>query len=102
MSKKLQVPSTKEGLKMSTVKIMIVDDSPFSRTILADELVESGYEVVGEADSIDNLIEVYQESKPDIVTMDIAMPLADGFECSRKLLSHDPDAKILPSLYNWL
>jgi len=80
---------------MSVIKVMIVDDSPFSRTILSDTLQEAGYEVVGEADGIDNLIETYANCKPDLVTMDIAMPGADGFECSKLLLLHDPGAKII-------
>ncbi len=80
---------------MSAIRIMIVDDSPFSRTLLADALQEEGYEIVGEADGFDSLIEVYTECKPDIVTMDIAMPGADGFECSKALRLHDPKAKII-------
>lgn len=80
---------------MGVIKIMMVDDSPFSRTILADTLQEFGCEVVGEADSIDSLIETYKSCKPDIVTMDIAMPGADGFECSKALLAQDPNARIV-------
>jgi DNA-binding NarL/FixJ family response regulator len=77
------------------MRVMIVDDSPFSRTILADSLQQEGYEVVGEADCFDSLIETYIQCKPDIVTMDIAMPGANGFECSKALLTHDPMAKII-------
>lgn len=80
---------------MNPVRVMIVDDSSFSRTILTGILEESSFEVVGEADSIQTLIKNYDESKPDLVTMDIAMPGADGFECSRALLAHDPDARII-------
>lgn len=80
---------------MSMLKVMVVDDSPFSRTIITDTLQEAGYEVVGESDGIDNLIDTYASCKPDLVTMDIAMPGADGFECSKILLLHDPGAKII-------
>ncbi|WP_019879844.1 response regulator [Succinispira mobilis] len=80
---------------MGVIKIMMVDDSPFSRTILADTLREFNCEIVGEADSIESLIETYKNCKPDIVTMDIAMPGADGFECSKALLAHDPSARIV-------
>jgi len=80
---------------MSVIKVMVVDDSPFSRTILSDTLQEAGCEVVGEADGIDNLIDIYTSCKPDLVTMDIAMPGADGFECSKLLLLHDPGVKII-------
>lgn len=79
------------------IKIMIVDDSPFSRTIIAETLTDGGYEVVGEADSLETALETYNKMKPDIVTMDIAMPEADGFEVSRALLRNDPKAKIILS-----
>ena len=77
------------------IKVMVVDDSPFSRMMIAEVLVEGGYEVVGEAESLDSLIETYNNCKPDVVTMDIAMPGADGFECSRELRLNDPKAKII-------
>ena len=80
---------------MSKIKVMLVDDSSFSRAILADSLQEVGYEVVGEAEGWDTLIETYTNCKPDLVTMDIAMPGMDGFECSKLLLRHDPQAKIV-------
>ena len=80
---------------MENIKVMIVDDSPFSRTILAGALEEGGCEVVGEAESVEGLVEIYQQCKPDIVTMDIAMPGADGFECTKVLRLHDPNAKVI-------
>ncbi|MCE5287416.1 MAG: response regulator [Pelosinus sp.] len=80
---------------MSTVKVMVVDDSPFSRTIIAEALTGEGYEVVGEADCLDELMNTYNKLRPDIVTMDIAMPGADGFECSKALRLAYPDAKII-------
>lgn len=80
---------------MNNIKIMIVDDSPFSRTILRETLREEGYDVVGEADSLESMLEMYFQCKPDIVTMDIAMPGADGFECSKVLRLRDPEAKII-------
>jgi len=79
------------------IKVMIVDDSPFSRTIIAETFTDGGYEVVGEADSLEEAVETYSKCNPDIVTMDIAMPGADGFEVSRALLRHDPKAKIILS-----
>lgn len=77
------------------VKVMIVDDSPFSRMMIGEVLREAGYEVVGEAGSIEGMVDVYQECRPDVVTMDIAMPGADGFECSRELRANDPKVKIV-------
>jgi len=78
-----------------SIKVMVVDDSPFSRMMIREALSGAGYEVVGEADSLESLIETYNNCKPDVVTMDIAMPGADGFECSRELRLNDPKAKII-------
>ncbi|MBP2645532.1 MAG: Chemotaxis phosphatase CheX [Firmicutes bacterium] len=78
-----------------SIRVMVVDDSSFSRAVIAEALVEGGFEVVGEAESIDSLIQVYDECKPQVVTMDIAMPGADGFECSKALILHDPKVKIV-------
>ncbi|MDX9873059.1 MAG: response regulator [Clostridia bacterium] len=80
---------------MKKIKVLIVDDSIFSRTLLKDALQSGGCEVVGEVESIDNMMETYRENKPDVVTMDLAMPGADGFECSKTLLAYDPGAKII-------
>ncbi|MCW2276871.1 response regulator [Heliophilum fasciatum] len=80
---------------MGKIKMMIVDDSVFSRTVLADTFRRQGYEVVGEASGLNQLVETYDCCKPDVVTMDIAMPGADGFACSQALLAHDPAAKII-------
>jgi DNA-binding NarL/FixJ family response regulator len=74
---------------------MVVDDSLFSRTLIAETLRSGGCEVVGEAESFDSLLETYNNCQPDIVTMDIVMPGADGFECSRALLLNDPSVKII-------
>lgn len=80
---------------MAATRVMIVDDSPFSRTMLADMLTEGGCEVVGEAESIESLVDTYGRCKPDVVTMDIAMSGADGFECTNVLRLHDSAAKVI-------
>lgn len=80
---------------MGAVKVLVVDDSPFSRTIIVEALTGEGYEVVGEADSLEELLDTYSKCKPDVVTMDIAMPGADGFECSKALKLAYPEAKII-------
>lgn len=82
---------------MAAIKVMIVDDSPFSRTLIADSLRDGGYDVVGETDSLEEAIDIYNKTKPDVITMDIAMPDHDGFEVSRALLHNDPNAKIILS-----
>lgn len=76
-------------------KILIVDDSRTSRKILRGLLEGSGYEVVGEATNGQEGYERYVELKPDIVTMDITMPVLDGIEALKKIMGDYPDAKVV-------
>ncbi len=77
------------------VKILIVDDSRTSRKILKGILENAGYEVVGEATNGQEGYENYVELKPDIVTMDITMPVLDGIEALKKIKQEYPDAKVV-------
>jgi CheY-like chemotaxis protein len=83
------------GVKVKKIKVVIVDDSPFSITLLRDMLTESGFEVVGEASSLEETIEVVGKVRPDIVTMDMTMPGTDGFECTRAVHSIDPNINVI-------
>lgn len=76
-------------------KILIVDDSRTSRKILKGILENAGYEVVGEATNGQEGYESYVELKPDIVTMDITMPVLDGIESLKKIKQEYPDAKVV-------
>ncbi|WP_234122285.1 response regulator [Clostridium hydrogenum] len=77
---------------MKKIRVVVVDDSPFSVTLLSDMLTECGFEVVGDANSLESTIEVIDKLRPDIVTMDMTMPDTDGFECTRAI--HKIDSKI--------
>ncbi|MBO5033792.1 MAG: response regulator [Lachnospiraceae bacterium] len=78
---------------MSTV--MIVDDSKTSRSMLRNILVEHGYEVIAEAENGQEGYEKYCELKPDIVTLDITMPVMDGIETLIKIKEYDGSAKVI-------
>lgn len=56
---------------------------------------EPGWKVVGEAANGQELLKKTQESKPDIVVLDIGMPLLNGLEASRRLNKLHPEVKIL-------
>ncbi|ABR37065.1 chemotaxis protein CheY [Clostridium beijerinckii] len=83
------------GVIMKNVNIVIVDDSPFQIALLRDLLTESGFNVVGEAGSLEETIEVVTNMKPDLVTMDMTMPGTDGFECTREIHKIDPNIKVI-------
>ena len=74
-----------------TIRILVVDDSPFMRKSLQKMLEEApDLRVVATArDGIDAL-EKIQEHKPDIVTLDIEMPRMDGLTCLRKIMADFP------------
>lgn len=78
---------------MSTV--MIVDDSKTSRSMLRNILVEHGYDVIAEAENGQEGYEKYCELKPDIVTLDITMPVMDGIETLIKIKEYDVSAKVI-------
>ena len=75
--------------------ILIVDDSRTSRKILKGILEGEGYDVVGEATNGQEGYDRYVELKPDVVTMDITMPVLDGIEALKKIKSEYPDAKVV-------
>lgn len=76
-------------------KILVVDDAAFMRLMLKDILEKNGHTVVGEAENGSVAIEKYKELKPDLVTMDITMPIMEGIEAVKHIKSSDPSAKIL-------
>ena len=80
---------------MEKIRVLVVDDSPFSCSIISDALAEGGFEVVGTANSLEEAVEQYRRHRPDVVTMDIVMPGADGLECIRVLRVEDPDLKVI-------
>ena len=80
---------------MEKVRVMIVDDSKISRTILSNHLSKTNFEVVAMAADAAEALRLYQEHNPEIVTMDMNLPDADGIECSKKIRGFDPDAKII-------
>lgn len=76
-------------------KVLIVDDAVFMRMKLRDILEKNGYEVVAEAQNGLEAIERYNETSPDLVTMDITMPEMDGVEALKKIKAEHPEAKVL-------
>ncbi len=76
-------------------RIMLVDDSDFARNMLKDILTKQGYDIVGEAKNGREAVELYDQIKPDLVTMDIAMPELDGINALNKILAINPAARII-------
>ncbi|GFN24121.1 MAG: response regulator [Thermoanaerobacteraceae bacterium] len=76
-------------------RVLVVDDAAFMRMMIKDILTKNGYEVAGEAENGAKAVELYQELKPDVVTMDITMPEMDGIAAVKAIRKMDPEAKII-------
>jgi len=76
-------------------KILIVDDSLVMRKNLSVILKGDGHEIIGEASNGRQAVTMYRDLKPDLVTMDISMPILTGVEAVKKIIGEDPSAKII-------
>jgi DNA-binding NarL/FixJ family response regulator len=79
-----------------TARVLIVDDQEPFRAV-AREVVEAagGFEVVGEASSGEESVELAQTLKPDLVLMDVNLPGIDGTEATKRIIAGRADAKVL-------
>jgi twitching motility two-component system response regulator PilH len=79
---------------MTIRKILIVDDSPTERHILANILTKSGYQV-GVAECGEEALRITKEAMPDLVLMDIVMPGLNGFQATR-MITKDKATQHIP------
>jgi two-component system chemotaxis response regulator CheY len=62
---------------------------------LLKQLLEDDHEVVGEAENGVEAVELYNELDPDVVTMDVVMPIRNGIEATAEIKSGDPNASVI-------
>jgi DNA-binding NarL/FixJ family response regulator len=78
------------------IRVLLADDNEFVRTALVELFNSSGdMEVVAQCSDGDQVPAAAQQSKPDVVILDLAMPGRTGLEAARDLLSVDPAARIV-------
>lgn len=80
---------------MDSLDILVVDDSPIIVKLLSKLLGELGFRVVCTASTGEEAVDAYRACLPDLVTMDITMPVMDGIDATRAIVSEFPDAKII-------
>lgn len=80
---------------MLSIKILIVDDAVFMRNMIKDIFSTDEFEIVGEAANGVEAVEKYKELQPDVVSMDIVMPLKSGIEAVKDIMAIDKSAKII-------
>lgn len=79
----------------SEMKIVVVDDSDFSRSIIRKMLMEEGINVIGEAASAEAALLIIKEKKPNIVITDIVMPQISGIELTEKVTQNFEDINVV-------
>ncbi len=77
------------------LKVLIADDATFIRKSISRILTSVGYEIAGEACNGEEAVNKYFEIKPDVVTMDITMPIKGGIEALEEIIRKDKGAKIV-------
>ena len=75
--------------------VLICDAAAFMRVMIKDILTKNGYEVAGEAENGLKAVEKYNETKPDLVMMDITMPEMDGIQALKKIKEEDGAANVI-------
>lgn len=76
-------------------KIMLVDDAAFMRMMIKDTLKKNGFEDIIEAANGQEAVEAYALHHPDLVIMDITMPVMDGLQALQTIKAADKSATIV-------
>lgn len=76
-------------------KILVIDDSPFVFKTVSKALEGTDYIVVDNALNGQMGLEKYDEHQPDVITLDVTMPIMDGLETAKHLYAKNPNVKII-------
>jgi DNA-binding NarL/FixJ family response regulator len=81
---------------MPPIRVLLADDHPLFRRGVASFLsAEGGFEVVGEAADGQQALEMARSLKPDVVLMDVSMPVMDGLAATRRIKAEMPSVRIV-------
>jgi two-component system, NarL family, response regulator DegU len=78
-----------------TIRLLLADDHRMLREGLRRTLEEEGLEVVGEAADGEEALRLAAKLRPDVVLMDVTMPVLDGVEATRQLHEHLPEIPVV-------
>lgn len=76
-------------------KVLVIDDSPFVFKTVVKALEGTDYQVVDNALNGQMGLDKYDEHQPDVITLDVTMPVMDGLETARHLFAKNPNVKII-------
>lgn len=87
-----------ETKKNNAVRVLIVDDSAFMRKVLSEMLdSDSSVKVIGTATDGKDALDKIRELDPDVITMDVEMPVMDGINCLKEIMQRFPKPVIMLS-----
>ena len=79
-----------------TVRVLLADDQALFREALTTLLeVQPGIEVVGEAANGEDAVRTSAAARPDVVLMDLRMPVLDGIAATARLRAEQPDVRVI-------
>ncbi|HWP97549.1 MAG TPA: response regulator [Syntrophomonadaceae bacterium] len=86
-----------KGIKADgvAIRVMAVDDSPVSRKMIKKALEPEGFQIVAEAGNGKQAVDLYPTVNPDVITMDVTMPIMDGLEAASAIKGINPSQKII-------
>ena len=76
-------------------RLLVVDDAMIMRKLIRDVAVEAGWEIAGEASNGADAVALYEKLRPDLVTMDLVMPIMGGNEALRRIRAVDSEARVV-------
>jgi two-component system chemotaxis response regulator CheY len=82
-------------MQLKELKILICDDSILVRKKFKDIIMDLGCDKIIEAMDGQQAIDIYMDQKPDLVFMDIVMPIKTGTEALAEIISYDSNAKVV-------
>lgn len=82
-------------MSQNNIRILVCDDSILARKSMTAMLNSFGYENVTEVSNGEDAVNKYKEEKPDIVFLDIVMPVKDGITATKEIIEFNPEARII-------
>lgn len=76
-------------------KMLIVDDAKLIQEKLSAILINQDHEVISTAGNGRDGVALYKKLRPDLVTLDITMPIMDGMQALREIMTFDPNANVI-------
>lgn len=87
--------TNRKEVEPSKVKVIVVDDSEFSRMTIGRMLTQAGFTLVGDASNAQDAVNLVSQHTVHIAIIDIVMPEINGIELSQVLTKRYPDLKVI-------